>query len=279
MTFLLFGANGMLGRTVYAYLKSKGYEVIPLCRKDYEVSSLDLDRLEALFDKHEIKEGDWVINCVGAIPQRVSQADDPGSFVRINAIFPHLLASLCKQRKTILFHPTTDCVYSGTKGSSYLPDDPHDERSIYGLSKSCGEPPSAMVLRTSILGEESGSGVSFLEWVRKTIGQGKEIGGFTKHFWNGVTCLQVAKLIEESIQKGIYWSGVQVVGSEPLSKFDLVKLIAKAYKLEDSLRLVPKETSLVDKTLVPTSPSLFAPLPSLKTMVVDQAKFWGKRRC
>ena len=60
MTFLLFGANGMLGRTVYAYLKSKGYEVIPLCRKDYEVSSLDLDRLEALFDKHEIKEGDWV---------------------------------------------------------------------------------------------------------------------------------------------------------------------------------------------------------------------------
>lgn len=276
MRFLIFGASGMLGRTIATYLEKRGYEVERVPRKTYDASALDYVALKDFIDANT-SDGDWVINCIGAIPQRYSQTKDPHTFVKVNAIFPHLLASICYEKGIVCFHPTTDCVYAGTKGSSYTNEDVHDETAIYGVSKSCGEPAHAMVLRTSIIGEEDGTSVSLLEWVRSCAVKGEEIQGFINHFWNGLTCLQVAKIVEACVLKGICWTGVHVVGSERLSKFDLIVKIAKAYRLE-GLLITPKITPLVDKSLVPTSPPLFD-VPSMDTMLEEQVAFWSDLRC
>lgn len=277
MRFLIFGASGMLGRTIATYLERRGFDVVRVSRKDYDVESLDVLALSSLISS-KTERGDWVINCVGAIPQRYSQAHQPHTFVKVNAVFPHLLASICHKQQLTCFHPTTDCVYNGTKGSSYTSNDPHDETAIYGVSKSCGESPHAMMLRTSIIGEEEGTAVSLLEWVRACHAKGESIQGYVDHRWNGVTCLQVAKIVEACATKGIRWVGVHVVGSEPLSKFDLIVKIAKAYDL-DGLHVTPMRTSCVDKTLAPTSPPLFdipsMDIPSMDTMLDEQATFWS----
>jgi len=272
MRFLVFGVSGMLGRTIAAYLEWRGFGVERVSRKDYDAESLDYLGLSSLL-KTKTSKGDWVINCIGAIPQRYSQADQPHTFVKVNAVFPHLLAAICHEQGLVCFHPTTDCVYNGSKGSSYTPDDKHDETAIYGVSKSCGEPPGAMVLRTSIIGEEDGTAVSLLEWVRSCHANGEEIQGFVNHFWNGLTCLQVAKLVEACVLKGICWTGVHVVGSERLSKFDLIVKIARAYGLE-GLLIAPTTTPVVDKSLTPTSPPLFD-LPPMDSMLEEQAAFWS----
>ena len=88
MKFLLFGVTGMLGRTIYAYLRHRGYTVIGVGRAEHDVETLDISKLQGLFDRHDMESGDWVINAAGAIPQRVSQLENPGRFIRVNSIFP-----------------------------------------------------------------------------------------------------------------------------------------------------------------------------------------------
>ena len=63
----------------------------------------------------------------------------------------------------------------------------------YGKSKSLGECISeAMVLRTSSIGEEIHKNASLIAWAKSQ--QGKTMGGFTTHLWNGITTNEYANI-------------------------------------------------------------------------------------
>jgi nucleoside-diphosphate-sugar epimerase len=65
MKVFVLGSTGMLGRYVYTYLKSKGFNVIGTDR-----SSMDaLGDVEFYLNNLSIKKDDVVINCIGKIPQ------------------------------------------------------------------------------------------------------------------------------------------------------------------------------------------------------------------
>jgi len=246
MKIFIFGSNGMLGNYINSYL-SKSHEIVKLTRKEYDLSNLSIDSLSQVLTSQNIKEHDIVINCAGVIPQSSKQRGlNTRMYFTINSLFPVILGQICDKFKAKMIHITTDCVFSGTDGK-YNENAIHDESNEYGISKSLGELCNGTIIRTSIIGEEVNNKRSLLEWVKSN--SGKEINGYTNHLWNGVTCLQLSKIIKNIIDNNNYWNGVRHIYSpSPVSKYELVGIINTKYNL--NIKINPFETHKpIDKTL------------------------------
>ena len=246
MKLFVFGSNGMLGNYIIKNL-SKDYQVIKLTRKDYDLSKLSIDSLSELLKYKNIQKDDIVINCAGVIPQASKQRGlNTRLYFTINSLFPVVLSQICDKFEAKMIHVTTDCVFSGKDGN-YDENSLHDETNDYGTSKSLGELCKATIIRTSIIGEETINKRSLLEWVRSN--RGGEINGFTNHMWNGVTCLQLSKIIEKMIREKFYWEGVRHTFSpRSVSKYELVSLINEIYDLNIKVNKF-EMANLIDKTL------------------------------
>ena len=248
MTIYIFGANGMLGTYMKTYLRTQNKECICFTRDDLDVSTVTYDKLEHIFDKYIINENDVLINCIGIIPQSKNINDTSSrNYFLINSLFPNMLSTFASMNKMKFIHITTDCVFSGSKGN-YTEVDCHDETNNYGVSKSLGELGyNSTVIRASIIGEELKNKYSLLEWVKKH--NNTTINGYTNHYWNGVTCLQLAKIINNIIDENIWWSGVRHIYSpSSVTKYELVQMINDTYNLNNTVE--PMETdNPINKTL------------------------------
>jgi dTDP-4-dehydrorhamnose reductase len=264
MKIYIFGSNGMLGNYVKTHL-AQFFTVIPFTRHDYDLSKLEIHSLDQLLFNNELQKDDIVINCAGVIPQASKQRDlNSRLYFTINSIFPVMLSQICDKYGAKIIHITTDCVFSGKDGN-YNELSVHDETNDYGMSKSLGELCKATIIRTSIIGEELTNKRSLLEWVKSN--KGTIINGYTNHFWNGVTCLQLAKIIHQIIQENLYWSSIRHIFSpRSVSKYELVSIINEVYKLD--ILITPFETEKVDKTItsIYNTNSLFD-IPDLKIQI------------
>ena len=246
----IFGSNGMLGTYVSKLMKDS-FTTISFTRKDYDINNLNEKSLKKLliFNGKEIgiNKGDIVINCAGIIPQSSNRRTiDKKMYYKVNALFPIFLGNICSEKRAHLIHITTDCVFSGKKGN-YDENDTHDETSDYGVSKSLGELCEGTIIRTSIIGQEVRNKTSLLEWIISN--SNKEINGYTNHKWNGVTCLQLSKIIKEIVTKKMYWSGVRHIFSPiSVSKYELSTIINDIYKLNIKINKYETDKS-IDKTL------------------------------
>jgi dTDP-4-dehydrorhamnose reductase len=281
MKIYIFGSNGMLGNYVKSYLSkqnvvyemnlSKQYHVISLTRKDYDLSQITKESLEQFLLQKEIQPNDVVINCAGIIPQSL-QKDNPGNkklYYLVNTIFPNVLGNLCQQYKWKFIHITTDCVFSGKDGQ-YNEDSIHDETNDYGVSKSLGELCSGTIIRTSIIGEQKEKNYSLLEWVRSM--SNETIKGYNNHYWNGVTCLELAKIISQIISQESYWKGVRHVYSPtPVSKYELLKMINVIYNLQCEVESFTTEKK-VDKTITSKYPLIFK-IKELQEQIVEMKNY------
>lgn len=244
MKIFVLGHTGMLGRYVYAHFQRTGYDVIGLTRKEIDVSQPD-PPIRSVFARYGATPKDVVINCMGTIK---SVVDNHGTLktIRVNSIFPYLLANVCEEKDYHLIHITTDCVFSGNDGN-YTEESPHDCIDVYGKTKSLGEPPNSTVIRTSIIGEEFGTSRSLIEWVKSQ--NGKMVQGYVNHRWNGLTCHQTAKVFEDIVKNKKYWKGVRhIYTPEAVTKCDLVKSIAHVHGLNIEVNPVDGPT-YCDRTL------------------------------
>ena len=240
MKILLFGSTGMLGRYVLNILQ-QSYEVVCISRHQFDIEKDQWNRLTTILDYYS-EPDDIIINCAGAIPQKENNSR---SFIRINTLFPHKVNDYANHKECIFIHITTDCVFDGAKGNCIETDD-HTEQNIYGTTKSLGEPEEACVIRTSIIGEESYSKKSLLEWVRGN--QNCVINGYTNHYWNGVTCHTLAKIILEMIVSKSFWHGVRHVYSpNTVSKYELCKYINEIYEL--NIDIMPVTSTAKNMTI------------------------------
>tara|TARA_R110000751_G_scaffold126785_2_gene228793 strand:+ start:3288 stop:4082 length:795 start_codon:yes stop_codon:yes gene_type:complete len=222
MKIHILGSSGMLGRYMETYLGDI-YNCISYTRKDFDASK-DIYDLE----KIPIDKGDIVINCIGVIKPRIKEAGEANTILT-NSVFPHLLSQYCKTKKCRLYHITTDCVFSGHKGRYKELDDP-DVSDLYGVSKSLGEPEDCCVIRTSILGEEKENKRSFIEWAKSE--KGNTVLGFSNHYWNGVTCLELAKMLHRFIEEDIVWLGTRHVFTDKIyTKLEMVRMISEIWGL------------------------------------------------
>ena len=179
-----------------------------------------------------------------------------------------MLADLCQQYNIKLIHPTTDCVYTGEKGN-YNENDPYDVGDVYGMSKALGEPKNCTVIRTSIIGEEIGQSRSLIEWIKSN--KGGEINGFDDHIWNGVTCLQFAKICQEMINKNIFWEGIKHVHSNSVNKYELLNIVNDVYELGIKINKV-KSAKSIDRS-ISSIYSLPLTIPSLEVQIQEMSEF------
>lgn len=233
MKIFIFGSSGMLGVYLNEYLK-QWYEIIPITRQEIDLNK-DFSKIT---EKYNFSESDVIINAAGIIKQRDYSAEE---LIRVNSLFPHFLSTLdCK-----VIHITTDCVFSGKDGE-YDEDSFHDCLDDYGKSKSLGEPKNICVIRTSIIGEELYNKKSLIEWVKSN--KNKKINGYINHFWNGVTCLELSKYIENIINENNYWEGVRHIHSpDTVSKYQLVSYINDVYSLSNTV--IPTMTDYCNRSL------------------------------
>lgn len=278
MTIFVLGYKGMLGRYVYTYLKSKGYNVGGISRTEMFVNNTfyNTSGIEAgEYDEHEltaaihyrgIKPNDVIINCIGTIKPMVDKHGTLNA-IQINSVFPHLLARVCAERQIKLIHITTDCVFSGKDGN-YNENAPHDCLDVYGKTKSLGEPENCTIVRTSIIGDEVGSNKSLIEWVKSMSGQ--QVNGFVNHSWNGLTCLQVAKVFEDIIVNNKYWQGVRhIISPRPVSKYELVCIITEEYQL--SIQVIPAEAAVpCNRTLSTIHSDITFDIPDIRDQIREQ---------
>jgi dTDP-4-dehydrorhamnose reductase len=237
---LILGASGMAGHKFLDYFSIvPGFSVRGTVRNaddlpegfrkkngDLLDGNIDANDLKALEKHLEKSSPGIVINCVGLIKQ-LPIANDPLAAISINALFPHQLAHLCKRINARMIHISTDCVFSGKKGN-YSEDDQSDAEDLYGKTKYLGEVayPHCVTLRTSIIGHELKGNYGLVEWFMRQKGKAK---GFTKAIYTGFPTIELARIIREHVIPKKEISGLYQVSSKPVSKYELLKIIASQY--------------------------------------------------
>ena len=271
MKIFIFGSNSMLGTYLSNILKDE-FTLVKFTRDDYDLSLLKIDTLKNLLLNNNFKTNDIVINFGGVIPQSSKQRSlNTNLYFKINSLFPVILSLLVEQLSGKMIHITTDCVFSGKDGN-YNENSIHDETNNYGTSKSLGELCNATIIRTSVIGEELTNKRQLLEWIRSN--KGKEINGYENHYWNGVTCLQLAHIIRKMISGNIWWDGVRHIFSpNKVSKYDLANIINETYNLNIKINKFKTE-KLVDKSIesIYKENNLFN-IPDIKLQIKYQKEF------
>uniref|UniRef100_A0A7V3NU87 dTDP-4-dehydrorhamnose reductase n=1 Tax=candidate division WOR-3 bacterium TaxID=2052148 RepID=A0A7V3NU87_UNCW3 len=230
---LILGGSGMLGHTLWEKAKDRqnvyvalrrippGYEwLFPLDRTILGFEATNFERVLAILEK---VEPSWVINCIGIVKQS-PQMQDPVFVIQVNSLFPHQLAAACSRLGARLIHLSTDCVFSGRRGQ-YKEEDLPDPSDFYGRSKLLGEPiePNTLILRTSMIGLELGTRHGLLEWFLSQ--KGKTVRGFKRAIFSGLYTGELSRLILDLIDHEPELAGVRHLGSEAISKYDLLCLI------------------------------------------------------
>jgi dTDP-4-dehydrorhamnose reductase len=206
----------MLGSALCHYLPQAGFDLSRASRPELDAMAPDFAVIEHL-------RPCTVVNAIGLTNRHLDQAES--SFLRINSLFPRRLADWCSAHDVPLIHVSTDCVFKGDAA----PYDEHvqpDATDVYGLSKYWGEPGNALVLRTSIVGPELHNHYSLLCWF---LAQRGKVRGYRNHRWNGITTLELARVIGVLIRDELIRPGVRHVYGEDLSKLDLLRLMQEAY--------------------------------------------------
>ncbi len=229
MNVLIIGSTGMLGNTLKKYLTKINIDFKTLDRNDIDLSKCGFIEIEESIVKSNC---DVVINCAGIVKQR--KKTPTADFIHVNSLIPHWVADICEKKGIKMIHITTDCVFDGQLGD-YKENDIHNTYDDYGRSKSMGEPNNCTVIRTSIIGEEEKNKLSLLEWVKSN--KNGNINGYKNHIWNGVTCLQLSKIMMDIANNMSYWEGVKHIFSNKVSKYDLSKMINEIYDL--NIKITP----------------------------------------
>jgi len=256
-TLLVVGATGMLGNSVLRFFaNSPGFRVwgsartpsllryMPSELHSRIVTGIDANSTDSLQRLFLDTRPDIVINCIGLVKQ-LPEADDPLCAIPINTILPHRLAQICALIGARLIHVSTDCVFSGITGN-YQEDDIPDATDLYGRTKLIGELyyPHSITLRTSIIGHELCSSKSLINWF---LSQSGEVKGYTNAVFSGLTTVEFARIVRDYVLPNADLHGLYHVSSEPISKYDLLRLVGQEYA--SSAVLVPTNLPVINRSL------------------------------
>ncbi len=257
MRVLVLGTSGMLGSAMLRTLaESAVLEVHGTARThsvrqffppelgDRIIAGVDVENQDSLSGVLAGLKPQVVVNCIGLVKQ-LAEASDPLAALPINALLPHRLARLCELGGARLVHVSTDCVFAGTRGN-YRESDPSDALDLYGKSKFLGEVtyPHAITLRTSIIGHELTSAHGLVEWF---LAQAGSVRGYAKAIFSGLPTVELARVVRDVVLPRPDLSGLYHVSAAPISKLDLLRLVAEVYN--KAIEVVPDDKLVIDRSL------------------------------
>lgn len=249
---IILGSTGLLGSYMSSYLCNNFKCILP-CRNFVQAENFDKQNFEKIVNPYDV-----VINCIGILKYNIPKYGQQIT-QNVNCIFPKQLSEVCLKKKSKLIHFSSDCVFSGKKGR-YLETDMCDSRDVYAKTKS-KEPRECSTIRTSFIGlSKDISNQSLMNFLLTK--KGGEVDGFDNCLWNGVCCLELAKIVKKIIDEDIFWNGVRHVYSESIvSKYELCKIINEVYRL--NIKISPLKACEISGSSVPKSGVLDRSLSSI----------------
>jgi dTDP-4-dehydrorhamnose reductase len=216
MDILVLGHKGMLGHMVCKYLNDQGFNIKTI---DYKFPSDEFKYYVKTFS------GDFIINCIGAIPQKTSTFN-------INTELPIWLSDNASSK---VIHPGTDCE---------IDDDEYGNSKRIARDYIIKNSNNTKIVKASIIGPELESKSSLLEWF---LNSENEVKGYTKAMWNGITTLEWAKQCLNLIKNWSAYDKETIIQGECLSKFELLNKIKLVFNKE--INILPIEKG-INKCLV-----------------------------
>ena len=257
MKILVFGATGMLGNALIRVLSEiDKFDVFGTIRTEEAkiffqskyvknlVVGCDVTNYKDLVKVFDKINPQLVINCI-SLSKELLKSADPLRMIPIYSLLPHQLSILCKNFGARLVQISSDGVFSGKKGG-YTESDPSDVEDIYGCTKYIGEVHDlhAVTLRTSIIGHELQTKNGLVEWF---LSQEKECICFERAIFSGFPAVVLAQIIRDFIIPNTDLNGVYHVASKPISKCDLLQLIAKVYGKK--IKLITNDKVKINRSL------------------------------
>ncbi|SPY79332.1 dTDP-4-dehydrorhamnose reductase family protein [Providencia rustigianii] len=258
MKILILGASGMLGYSVFSHLVEcsdlnvlgtvrniSGKEKFFKNKEDNLIKNINVYDISTLKNIICDIKPNIIINCIGIIKQQNLSKQYIDS-IKINALFPHELASICQLTGSKLIHFSTDCVFSGNIGS-YTEKSIPDATDLYGRSKFLGEVnyDNHLTLRTSIIGHELVSNLSLVDWF---LSQKESVNGYTNAIFSGLPTCYIAKLLIEKIIPADNLSGLYHLSVDPIDKFKLLSLISQTYNKK--IKICESKDLTIDRSLI-----------------------------
>ncbi|MBA2494099.1 MAG: SDR family oxidoreductase [Acidobacteria bacterium] len=257
MKILIIGGSGMLGHKLVQIFKEKfdvwttiksdfnKYKKFGILDKKKTIENLNVEDLKSVEKVINKIRPDVIINAVGIIKQ-IQTSQDVVKTLTINSIFPHNLAIIAEKNQARLINISTDCVFNGKKGN-YEETDLSDAVDLYGKSKNLGEVEgkNCLTLRTSIIGRELKTSHSLVEWFLSN--QGKKVKGFTNAVYSGFPTIVFADILADLLVNHKNLDGIYHLSSQPINKFELLKLIKSAYKAD--IEIEPFAEFKIDRSL------------------------------
>ena len=206
---------------------------------------VDAGNIETVREAIVELQPDVTINCIGIIKQ-LDAAKNAELSIRINALWPHQLARLCGEYGARMIHISTDCVFSGCTGM-YTEASESDATDLYGRSKFLGEVDSGncLTVRTSVIGHELNSSYGLIEWFLSN--RGKRVKGFRHAIYSGFPTVMLAGILGDVIAEHADLHGVWQVSSDPINKYDLLKLVRDLYDVD--VEIEPDDDFRIDRSL------------------------------
>ncbi|MFC1652364.1 dTDP-4-dehydrorhamnose reductase family protein [Planctomycetota bacterium] len=256
---LILGGTGMLGHVLFRYLSQHtDYDVYATTRNITEIAkyfppgladkvrpdNVDADNFDTVIRALASIQPGIVINCIGIVKQ-LPIASDPLTAITVNAQLPHRISLVSRTANARMIHISTDCVFDGKKGM-YTEDDIPSAEDLYGRTKLLGEVcyPHCVTLRTSIIGHELKAKYGLVEWFLRQSGRVK---GYKKAIYSGFPTIELARIIGAYVLPNRELSGIYQVSSAPISKYDLLKMVAERYGKE--VHIEPFEDFVLDRSM------------------------------
>lgn len=278
---LVLGATGMLGHRMILD-SPDNVEVWASCRRAQAASPLALgDKLLSGLDASDIQSAaahidnvnpDVVVNCVGIVKQR-DESHDPVPSILVNSLFPQRLALECRTRGIRLIHLSTDCVFSGNRGS-YTETDLADPPDVYGRSKLlgevCGE--GCLTIRTSMIGWQLTEPTGLVEWFAEN--RSKSLFGYTDAWFSGLTTSALARVLWRIALAPDMPEGIRHLSAERVDKYTLLNMLRDLLGWDTAI--APVDEPHIDRSL--DSTRLRAELawspPTWEDMLTELASQW-----
>lgn len=280
MNILVLGANGLIGSNVIYTLRHfsrHSANLIGMIRNNAKENfhSSDIEKIvikdyfAELGDLLKQRNFDFVINCVGIVSQNFFKHDSC-EVIKWNSYFPHYLAKICELNEQRLIHISTDCVFGKASGENFE-DSLKLASDQYGMSKYVGEVHSdcCRTIRLSTIGFEHATHKhGLLEWLFSA--KGEEVEGFENAIYSGTSGSEVFRIIDYLISN---WEVSRTLHFEgyPISKYELLELLNKAFNLGINVKPVPLPVirrNLKSKFVGPAELGL----PSWRTQIENLAK-------
>ena len=255
MKILILGGDGMIGHKMGQVLSAQNHEIVISTREKKDLTLKSISSKTKVFFNDFLKDNildfldkvnpNVIINAIG-ITIRRGAAENISDTIYLNSLFPHQISSWALAFKKRLIHFSTDCVFSGSEGS-YLEDTTPNALDYYGKTKGLGEinSKSSLTIRSSMIGPELFNKTELFEWIINN--KEKEINGFSRVMYSGVTTIYMARLVADLIDNHKNLCGIYNIVSKPISKYELLHLINDNFDL--GLIINDNKTVISNKTL------------------------------